>query len=407
VDVTGGQAAVLSRAGSFVTHLSCPRCGDACDHRVPRNLCPACGSPLLVDYDLDAVRLAVSREDIAGRRTSMWRYRELLPVEDPANVVSLGEGFTPLLPARRLGERIGLRDLWVKDEGPNPTGTFKARGAACGISRALELGIAEVALPTAGNAGGAWAAYGALAGIAVHVAMPEDAPEIARLECLAYGADLRTVDGLISDAGAMIADGAAEHGWFDVSTLKEPYRVEGKKTLGLEIAEQMGWAMPDAIVYPAGGGVGIIGIWRALVQLKALGWMDGKMPRLMVTQSAGCAPLVKAFEEGGQESDFWEGAETFAAGLRVPKALGDFLVLRAVRETGGVAVAVSDDRIADAMGRLARDEGLLAAPEGAATVAAAEALRERGDLGPADRVVLINTGSGLKYPEALALLGRR
>jgi threonine synthase len=289
----------------------------------------------------------------------MWRYEELLPVDDPANVVTLDEGWTPLLPLAGLGGGIGLPGLWVKDEGRNPTGTFKARGASAGISKAKELGIRDVALPMAGNAGGAWAAYGAAAGIRVHVAMPNDAPEVNQLECRLHGADLMLVDGLISDAGALIAERSRERGWFDVATLKEPYRIEGKKTLGFEIAEQFGWRAPGAIVYPVGGGVGLIGIWRAMTQLRSVGWLQGDTPRLIVTQAEGCAPLVKAWEEGRAESEFWEGARTFAHGLRVPKALGDFLVLTAIRETGGTAIAVADDDIAGAMARLG-GEGIAA-----------------------------------------------
>ena len=385
---------------SFVTHLACPRCGRRHDPRVPQNLC-SCGSPLLVEYDLEAVGADVTKEAVAARPPDMWRYRELLPVGDPADAVSLGEGCTPLLRPSELGARIGIPGLRVKDDGLNPTGTFKARGASCGISMARALGIEEVALPSAGNAGAAWACYGAAAGITVHVAMPRDAPAIAKLECGLYGAELTLVDGLISDAGRLIAEGIAEHGWFDASTLKEPYRIEGKKTLGLEIAEQLGWRSPNAVVYPAGGGVGLIGIWRAFAQLSALGWIQGRPPRLVVTQAEGCAPLVKAFAEGKDVSEYWEGATTIAAGLRVPHALGDFLVLRAIRETGGTAVAVSDDAIREAFSLLGREAGISAAPEGAATLAVAIALRERGELGADDEVVLVNTGSALKYPELL------
>lgn len=384
---------------SFVTGLRCPRCGERHDHRQVHNVC-GCGSPLLVDYDLQAVGRAVSPADLASRAPSMWRYGELLPVEDPEAIVTLGEGLTPMLERPSLAARLGLGRVWVKDEGANPTGSFKARGASCGITRARELGIAEVALPTAGNAGGAWACYGAAAGLRVHVAMPNDAPAANRLECLTYGAEVTSVDGLISDAGRVVARGVAERGWFDASTLREPYRIEGKKTLGLEIAEQLGWRTPDAIVYPAGGGVGVIGIWLALQQMARLGWLRGDMPRHVVTQAEGCAPIVRAFEQGQDESEPWEGARTVAAGLRVPKALGDFLVLRAVRETGGTAVAVSEEEILAAMLELGR-AGISAAPEGAATLAAAARLRARGDLGPTDRVVLINTGSALKYPEAV------
>ncbi|MCA1834147.1 MAG: threonine synthase [Actinomycetota bacterium] len=377
---------------TFVSHVSCPQCGATYGSEGVHNLCEACSGPLLVDYDLDRVRGAVTKEAVAQRAASMWRYRELLPVRDESHVVTLGEGFTPLIP---LSER-----LLLKDEGLNPTGTFKARGASCGISRARELGIKEVALPTAGNAGGAWACYGAAAGIRVHVAMPSDAPEANKLECLYYGADLELVDGLISDAAALVTRGIAEHGWFDAATLKEPYRIEGKKTLGFEIAEQLGWEMPDAIIYPAGGGVGIIGIWRALLQLRDIDWVTGDLPRLIVVQAAGCAPLVKAFDEGAEVSEFWPRAETIAAGLRVPKALGDFLVLRAMRETGGVAVSATDSEILGAMLHLAKG-GISAAPEGAATLVAYENLVQAGVLTSRDRVVIINTGSAQKYPDAM------
>jgi threonine synthase len=380
---------------SFVTHLTCPRCGRRNAPRVPQNLC-SCGSPLLVDYDLEAVGAAAAKEAIAARPPGMWRYRELLPVERETDVVSLGEGGTPLLHPSALGARLGIPELLVKDEGPNPTGTFKARGASCGISMARALGIEEVALPSAGNAGAAWACYGAAGGLKVHVAMPSDAPLSNRLEAERYGAELTLVDGLISDAGKAIAQGIAEHGWFDASTLKEPYRIEGKKTLGLEIAEQLGWRSPDAIVYPAGGGVGLIGIWRAFAQLSSLGWIEGPPPRLIVTQAEGCAPLVKAFAQGKEISEYWEGATTIASGLRVPHALGDFLVLRAIRETGGTAVAVSDDAIREAVSLFGRGASISAAPEGAATLAAAIALREQGELRADEAVVLINTGSALE-----------
>jgi threonine synthase len=349
----------------------------------------------------------VDKESIAGRPPSMWRYAEFLPVGDPGHVVSLGEGFTPLLPAAQLGRRVGLPRLMIKDEGPNPTGTFKARGASCGVSMAVELGINRVALPTAGNAGGAWACYGAAAGVDVLVAMPADAPEANRLECELFDAEVLLVDGLISDAGEAVAEKVERDAWFDAGTLKEPYRIEGKKTLGLEIAEQLGWTMPDAIVCPVGGGVGIIGIWRAVRQLRAIGWLHSDAPRLIVTQAKGCAPIVEAFEQGWEESRPWPEPQTFAHGLRVPKALGDFLVLRAIRETGGAAIAVSDAQMAGAMADLGR-VGISACPEGAATLAAAARLRERGDLGPGDRVVLVNTGNALKYTaEISAALAER
>ena len=390
----------MSNSSSWVTHLSCSRCSRTYDHRVPQNMCP-CGSPLLVEYDLEGLSRRMDRESIAGRQPSMWRYADFLPVTDPAHVVSLGEGFTPLLPAGKLGRRIGLPRLMIKDEGPNPTGTFKARGASCGVSVAVELGISRVALPTAGNAGGAWACYGAAAGVEVLVVMPADAPEANRMECELFGAEIALVDGLISDAGKAVAEKVERDGWFDAGTLKEPYRIEGKKTLGLEIAEQLGWAMPDAIVCPVGGGVGVIGIWRAIRQLHAIGWLQSDAPRLIVAQAEGCAPIVEAFERGWEESRPWPEARTFAHGLRVPKALGDFLVLRAVRDTGGTAIAVSDGEMARAMADLGR-AGISACPEGAATLVAATRLRERGELDQNDRVVLVNTGNALKYPEQMS-----
>ncbi len=386
---------------SFLSHLECARCAQRYEARALHNLC-ACGSPLLVRYDLPAIAASLRREDLGGRPASMWRYAEFLPVEDPAGVVTLGEGWTPIMPLERLGAQLGLPGLLLKDEGLNPTGSFKARGAACGVSRARELGVTEFAMPTAGNAGGAWAAYGARAGMRAHIVMPVDAPLINQREAAACGADVRLVRGLISDAGRIVARAVAQHGWFDASTLKEPYRIEGKKTMGLEIAEQSGWDPPDVILYPAGGGVGLIGIWKALDELRAIGWLPQHCrPRLVAVQAEGCAPLVRAWEAGRQDSDFWEGAATVASGIRVPKALGDFIVLQAVRETGGVCVAVSDTEILAALQRMAQVEGLLICPEGAANLAAVMRLRDSGWL-PADaRVLLLNTGAGIKYPEAL------
>jgi threonine synthase len=385
---------------SYLDHLACPKCQERYDAGEPHNLC-RCGSPLLAIYDLDRLAANLQPSDLVNRPANMWRYREFLPVSDAENIVSLGEGYTPMLDTARLGHELGLDWLWVKDEGLNPTGTFKARGASAGISRAGELGATAVAMPTAGNAGGAWAAYAARAGIRLHVAMPRDAPAINKMECQLYGAHLVLVDGLISDAGKLIAQGVAEHGWFDASTLKEPYRIEGKKTMGLEIAEFFDWHMPDVVIYPAGGGVGIIGIWKALRELRDMGWVSGRLPRMVIVQASGCAPLVRAFEEERDASEFWEGAQTMAAGLRVPKALGDFLVLQAVRETEGTAVAVSDADIAEAMKLAARTDGLAMCPEGAATVAAVKQLRYSGWLQAEKSVVLINTGTALKYPEVL------
>jgi len=389
---------------SFLTDLECARYGEHYDASVLRNLC-RCGSPLLARYDLDGVAASVTRDDLVGRPASMWRYTEFLPLDEPDQAVTLGEGWTPILPMERLGTQLGLRRLSLKDEGLNPTGTFKARGAAAGVSRARELGAHDIAMPTAGNAGGAWSAYCARAGLRMHVVMPADAPEINHLEVAATGGDLRTVDGLISDAGRIVAADVQTHGWFDASTLKEPYRIEGKKTMGLEIAEQSGWDPPDAILYPAGGGVGLIGMWKAFRELQAVGWLSSeRTPRLIAVQAAGCAPIVRAWEAGEEASQFFEGAHTLAAGLRVPKALGDFIVLRAVRETGGTCIAVDDDEIIDALRRIGRAEGLLICPEGAACVAALPHLLEQGAIERDERILILNTGTGLKYPEALRLM---
>jgi threonine synthase len=382
------------------TALVCPTCGERGSPNTICNLC-GCGSPLLVEYALGEIAAALTKAALAGRPPDMWRYWELLPVEDRAHLVSLGEGWTPVLAMHRLGRRLGLDHLLLKDEGLNPTGTFKARGAAAGVSRAVELGVTAVAMPTAGNAGGAWAAYCGRAGIPLHLVMPADTPEMNMLEAHAYGAAVHLVRGLISDAGRIVGRGVARHGWFDASTLKEPYRIEGKKTLGLEIAEQSAWDLPEAILYPAGGGVGLIGMWKAFDELEALGWIGRRRPKLIAVQAAGCAPIVRAFDQGRPTSEFWEGAATVASGLRVPKALGDFLVLRAIAETNGHAIAVPDAAILDALDLTARTEGLFVCPEGAACIAALPDLLRRGVIRSADRVLVLNTGSGLKYPGAV------
>ncbi len=386
---------------SFLSHLACARCGEQYPADRVQNLCH-CGAPLLAQYHLDRVRAALRPSDLTGRSASLWRYKELLPLRDAEHPVTLGEGFTPLLSLPRLGATYGLDDLWIKEEGANPTGTFKARGAAVGVSRARELGISQLAMPTAGNAGGAWAVYAARAGMDLRVVMPADAPILNQREAFVVGARTFLVRGLISDAGAIVARYVKKTGAFDASTLKEPYRLEGKKTMGYEIAEQLGWKLPDAIIYPAGGGVGIIGIWKALQEMEALGWIQGRWPKLIVVQAEGCAPLVQAFNEGKEDSSFWQGASTIAAGIRVPKALGDFLVLRSVRETGGTAIAISDQQIVTAMRQTASQEGLWVCPEGAAAFAAAAQLRSTGFLKADERVVVLNTGAGLKYPELVA-----
>src|SRR5690242_19122577 len=331
----------------------------------------------------------------------MWRYAPMLPTSGAA-IVSLGEGMTPLLRTARLGSKLGADDLWLKDEGLNPTGSFKARGLSCAISMAVELGIKKVAIPSAGNAASAMAAYAAAAGIESHIFMPRDVPQSNFIECKAFGSHVTLVDGLISDCAKIVNDGRATEGWFDVSTLKEPYRIEGKKTMGYELAEQMDWQLPDVIFYPTGGGVGIIGMWKAFEEMEALGWISAKRPKMIAVQVEGCQPVVRAFESGAARSEFWENAHTVAAGLRVPKPLGDFLVLNAVRESGGTAMAVSDAELLDAGLRLAAEEGLFVAPEGAACVPALEKLLARGLLKRDEKIVIYNTGSGLKYLEAYA-----
>ena len=391
---------------TFLSHLSCPRCESRYDAHKPQNLC-ACGSPLLARYDLDAIRKAVDVSVIGGREPNLWRYRELLPVGDDAAVVTLGEGFTPLLPAARYGAHIGVPRLLVKDEGLIPTGSFKARGAAVGVSRARELGIAHIAMPTNGNAGAAWATYAARAGMRASICMPVGAPVITRRECVAAGAELSLVDGLIGDAARVVADLVAEGGGavFDASTLKEPYRVEGKKTMGLEIVEQLGWRVPDVIVYPTGGGVGLIGIDKALAELRALGWVGDRLPRLVAVQSTGCAPVVRAFHAGATRIEPWAGARTVAFGINVPAPLGDELILAALARTGGTAVAVDDaDLLADLHAFGAR-EGLLLCPEGAACLTATRLLRARGWLSENDEVVVLNTGAGIKYPDTVDVTG--
>jgi threonine synthase len=388
-------------AYSALDHLECARCGTVHPADRVQGTC-SCGSPLLARYDTDRVAAHVSRAQIAARPPDLWRYHELLPVGGPERVVTLGEGMTPLLAMPRLGRALGLPRLLMKDESLLPTGTFKARGAAVGVSRAAELGVAGVAMPTNGNAGAAWAVYAARAGLPSLIVMPTGAPAITRTECTAVGAELYLVDGLIGDAAAAVRTALpGRPGWQDVSTLREPYRLEGKKTMGLEIAEQLGWRLPDVIVYPTGGGVGIIGIHKALLELRALGWVDGELPRLVAVQASGCAPIVAAFQHGARESEPWPDAHTVAFGITVPKALGDFLVLDAVNVTGGTAVAVDDAALLADQREVAQLEGRLICPEGAACVTAVRQLRESGWLSADDEVVVLNTGSGLKYPDLI------
>jgi len=386
---------------SALSHLTCSRTDARYDADIVQGVSEA-GVPLLARYDVELAARTLTREALAGRPADLWRYHEMLPVRDPASIVTLGEGMTPLLPLPRYGARIGVPGLLMKDEGLVPTGTFKARGAAVGVSRAAELGVTGVAMPTNGNAGSAWAVYAARAGMRCLIAMPVAAPAITRTECVVAGAELYLVDGLIGDAGKLInAAVRARGGYQEVSTLKEPYRLEGKKTMGYEIAEQLGWEVPDVILYPAGGGVGLIGIWKALLEMQELGWIGSRLPRLVAVQAEGCAPIVRAFERGAEVSEPFPDAHTVAFGITVPKALGDFLVLRAVRETGGTAIAVDDASLLAEQRRLAADEGTFICPEGAACLVAARDLRASGFIGRDDRVVVLNTGTGLKYPETV------
>lgn len=382
-----------------ITHLECSLCGKHHKAGEVHNLC-SCGGPLLVRYDLAKAKATWSRESLLHAPKTMWRYAPVLPPTQASSIVSLGEGMTPLLATKRLGARYGAHDLWVKDEGINPTGSFKARGLSCAVSMCVELGIRKIAIPSAGNAASALAAYAAAAGLESHIFMPRDVPQSNFIECKAVGAHVTLVDGLISDCGRIVAERKTAEGWFEVSTLKEPYRIEGKKTMGYELAEQLGWELPDAVFYPAGGGVGMIGMWKAFDEMETMGWIGPKRPKMIAVQSAGCAPIVRAFEAGASRSEFWQNAQTVASGLRVPKALGDFLVLDAARKSGGTAIAITDEEMLDAGLELASEEGIFAAPEGGACVAALKKLLATGFLKSEERIVIYNTGAGLKYLEA-------
>lgn len=379
------------------SHLECTRCGATQESERLTGVSACCGKPLFARYDLDRIRRHFRPGDLAGRRADLWRYEEVLPVRDARFQTGLGEGFTPLIAAPRLAARLGFARVWLKDEGQNPTGSFKARGLALAVARAAELGATELAIPSAGNAGSAAAAYAAAAGLPVHVVVPRDTPSPIVEEIRALGADLRMVDGLITECGRAVQEGVRQHGWFDLSTLKEPYRVEGKKTMGYELFEQLGGRLPDAIIYPTGGGTGLIGMWKAFDEMERLGWIGSGRPKMFTVQAERCAPIVRAWERGEDEAAPWENAETYASGLRVPRAVGDYLILRAIRESGGAAVAVPDRAMARWVEAIGEDTGVFACPEGGATAAAAEILLERGLVGPEDEVVLFNTGSGLKY----------
>jgi threonine synthase len=380
------------------SHLVCSRCAKRFEASQVANLCH-CGGPLLVSYDLQAVRTHWNKDDLKDSIGSMWRYSPVLPCE-AREAVSLQEGWTPLTRAARLEQYLEANNLWVKDEGRNPTGSFKARGLSCAVSMARKLGIEKLAIPSAGNAGSALAAYAAAAGLQAYVFMPRDAPQSNFVECQAFGAKVTLVDGLISDCGKMVGEGKQREGWFEVTTLKEPYRVEGKKTMGYELIEQCEWRVPDAIFYPCGGGIGLIGMWKAFAELEELGWIGGKRPKMIAVQAAGCQPITRAFERNASESEVWHDAHTIASGLRVPKPLGDYLVLQAVRESGGTVISVSDEEMLDGGLLLSKYEAIFAAPEGGACVAAVHRLLKTGFLKPGEQIVIYNTGSGLKYLEA-------
>jgi threonine synthase len=375
-----------------IAYLECTKCGDHISADHPQTVCPKDGGVLYVRYDLANLKKNFKSAQLVGRAPTMWRYAEVLPDAEP---VSLGEGFTPMLASREFP------NVYTKDEGLNPTGSFKARGLSAAVTMAKKYGLKKLAIPSAGNAGSALAAYAAAAGLDSYIFMPKDVPLANRVECEIYGAHVTFVDGLISDCARMVSEGKEKHGWFDVSTLKEPFRVEGKKTMGYEVAEQLGWRVPDGIIYPTGGGVGLIGMWKAFDEMEQLGWIKSDRPRMVSVQSSGCAPIVKAWDEGKPTAEFWPNANTLAAGLRVPKAYGDYLILDILKKSGGVAIAVTDDEIMDALRHWARVEGIFAAPEGAAALAAYRKLRDKGFFAPEDTVVLLNTGSGLKYLDVI------
>ena len=383
----------------FLIDLVCTKTGKAYSKDQLWNLSPEADAPLFARYDLDAAAKTMRREKLAERVPTMWRYAEVLPVENEQFQVSLGEGFTPLLQATSLGREIGMPKLYIKDEGLNPTGSFKARGMSAAISRAAELGAQAIAIPSAGNAGGATAAYAARAGLPAHIFMPKDVPPANYIECKVLGANVELIDGLISDCGKIVASRKEAEGWFDISTLKEPYRVEGKKTMGYELAEQFDWELPEVVIYPTGGGTGLIGMWKAFDEMEHMGWIGPERPRMISVQAAGCAPIVRAYRAGDTHAEPWIDAETIAAGLRVPAAVGDFLMLKAIRDSGGCALSVTDEELMASASKMAAAVGSFPAPEGAATLSALEKLIAQNLVSERDRVVLFNTGTGLKYIE--------
>jgi len=386
---------------SYLTHLECTYCHATYPADEVIRLCAECSKVLYPRYDLAGARDALNPDELKNRPANMWRYFEVMPVLDEANVITLGEGFTPIFKAERLGDKIGASAVYIKDEGLNPTASFKARGLSAAVSKAKELGITKLTMPSAGNAAGAMAAYAAKGGMEAYVFMPKDAPEANQIEVSISGGDLTLIDGLISDAGILSRKRAAEEGLFDVSTLQEPYRVEGKKTMGYEIAEQSDWELPDAIIYPTGGGTGIVGMWKAFAEMEEMGWIGPKRPKMYAVQAEGCAPIVRAFREGTEFAEPWENAQTMAAGIRVPGAIGDYLILGAIRESGGGALTVTDDEMKYYMSLVATLEGMFICPEGAATAVALNKLLVAGDLSPDENILLLNTGSGLKYLDVM------
>ncbi len=377
---------------NYLLHLECSRCSEIYPHEIPQNVCHSCGKPLFARYALEELADIWKPAHLQSKPPSLWRYSELLPICDDEHIVSLGETITPLIHAKRLGAQLGLPELWIKDESHLPTGSFKARGLAMAVSKVKELGISKLAIPSAGNAATALSVYAACAGIPAYIFMPKDTPAFNRETCQLAGANVTLIDGLITDAGKIVAERKTDAGWFDVSTLKEPYRVEGKKTMGFELAEQFGWKLPDVIIYPTGGGTGIVGMWKGFAELEAIGWIGPKRPRFISVQAAGCAPIVKAWNEGKSDAEPWQDAQTVASGLRVPQAIGDFLILDAIHKSDGAAIAVTDDAIGEATQLLPTTEGILTCPEGAATVAALKPLIANGTITSSEQVVLFNTG---------------
>ena len=405
---TAGSGAVwailFGMTKSWLTHLQCTNCDATYSAEELHTTCTACGKVLFARYDLEAIKHELTPDLLRQRPATMWRWTELMPVRDEANITTLGEGGTPLLRAEGIEKALGARSVYIKEEGLNPTGSFKARGLSAAVSKARELGVTKFAIPSAGNAASALAAYAARAGIDAWIFMPADTPEAMKNECKVYGAHVELVDGLISDAGRIVRERGEAEGWFDVSTLREPYRAEGKKTLGLELAEQFDWHLPDVIIYPTGGGTGIVGMWKAFEELEALGWIGPERPKIVSVQADGCAPIVRAFDAGLREAAPWQDAHTIAPGIRVPAAIADYLILDAIRDSKGTAVSVSDDDILLAMSEVARLEGIFEAPEGAACYAGYKKLLAEGRLDPAESTVLFNTGSGLKTHELVQRL---